>query len=169
MTVELIGKVAGYLAIVTSVIIYQQKTRPRLLICKAIADALWITHYLLLGAYTGAAVTGVALVREILFFKTDRKSKLGKLALVCFLCISIGCSALTWSTWFSVFAMLGSLLSIVSFWIGEPKISRRLSYPISACMLTYGVSNGSVAVLINEILVMSSSTYHILKYDRKQS
>lgn len=166
---EQIGKVVGYLAIAASVIIYQQKSRPRLLICKAISDALWITHYLLLGAYTGAAVTGVALLRELLFFKTDRKSKLGKLALACFLCISIGCSVLTWSTWFSVFAMLGSLLSIVSFWIGEPKISRRLSYPISACMLTYGVSSGSVAVFINEVLVISSSTYHILKYDRKQS
>lgn len=164
---ERIGKVVGYLAIAASVIIYQQRTRPRLLICKAISDALWITHYLLLGAYTGAAVTGVALVRELLFFKTDRKSKLGKLALMCFLCISIGCSVLTWSTWFSVFALLGSLMSIVSFWVGEPKLSRRLVYPISACMLTYGVSNGSVAVLINEILVMLSSTYQILKYDRK--
>lgn len=164
---ERIGKVVGYLAIAASVIIYQQRTRPRLLICKAISDALWITHYLLLGAYTGAAVTGVALVRELLFFKTDRKSKLGKLALMCFLCISIGCSVLTWSTWFSVFALLGSLMSIVSFWVGEPKLSRRLVYPISACMLTYGVSNGSVAVLINELLVMLSSTYQILKYDRK--
>lgn len=164
---ELAGKVAGYLAIVTSVIIYQQKTRSRLLIFKGIADILWITHYLLLGAYTGAAVTGVALVRELLFFKTDRRSRRGKIALVCFLCISVCSSILTWGSVFSIFALMGSLISIVSFWVGEPKLSRILSYPISACMLTYGVSNGSTAVLVNEILTMLSSTYYILRYDRK--
>lgn len=164
----LAGKIAGYLAIVTSVIIYQQKTRSRLLIFKGIADILWIAHYLLLGAYTGAAVTGVALVREILFFKTDRKSSRGKIALVFFLCASVCSSILTWGSIFSIFALMGSLISIVSFWIGEPKLSRILSFPISVCMLTYGVSNGSAAVLINEILTMLSSAYHILRYDRKQ-
>jgi hypothetical protein len=64
--------------------------------------------------------------------------------------------------------MLGSMLSIVSFWIGEPKVSRIMAFPISGCMLIYGVSNGSVAVLINEVLVMVSSAIGIMKHDRKK-
>ena len=63
--------------------------------------------------------------------------------------------------------MLGSMLSIVSFWLGEPKVSRIMVFPISGCMLIYGVANGSVAVLINEVLVMLSSVVGILKHDRK--
>lgn len=163
----LAGKIAGYIAIVTSMLIYQQKTRERLLICKAVTDVLWIIHYFVLGGYTGAVVTSVALAREVVFFRTDRRSKIGKPILGCFLCISVVCSILTWGSIFSIFAMLGSLLSIFSFWLGEPKVSRIMAFPISACMLTYGVSNGSVAVLINEVLVMISSAIGILQHDRK--
>lgn len=164
----MLGKIAGYAAIAASILIYQQKSKSGLLIFKSIADVLWITHYFLLSAYTGAAVTCVALVREIVFFHNDCRSKRGKIILACFLCISVLCSVLTWNNIFSVFAMLGSLLSIVSFWLGNPKISRIMSFPISACMLTYGVSNGSVAVLINEVLVMLSSVIGIIKHDRKK-
>lgn len=162
----LAGKIVGYIAIVASMLIYQQKTRKNLLISKAVTDALWIIHYFLLGAYTGAVVTCVALVREVVFFRSDWRDKNSKPILVLFLCISVVCSVLTWGGIFSIFAMLGSMLSIVSFWLGEPKVSRIMAFPISCCMLIYGVANGSMAVLINEVLVMVSSVIGILKHDR---
>ena len=164
----LVGKIVGYIAIVASMLIYQQKTRKNLLICKAVTDVLWIIHYFLLGGYTGAIVTCVALVREVVFFRSDRHNKNSKRILVIFLCISVLCTALTWGGIFSIFAILGSMLSIVSFWVGEPKVSRIMAFPISGCMLIYGVSNGSMAVLINEVLVMVSSLIGILKHDRKK-
>lgn len=164
----LVGKIVGYIAIVASVLIYQQKTRKNLLISKAVTDVLWIIHYFLMGGYTGAAVTCVALVREVVFFRSDWRNKNSKLILAVFLCISAVCTALTWDGVFSIFAMLCSMLSIVSFWIGEPKVSRIMAFPISGCMLIYGVANGSVAVLINEVLVMISSVIGILQHDRKK-
>lgn len=164
----LVGEIAGYIAIVASMLIYQQKTRKNLLISKAVTDVLWIIHYFLMGGYTGAAVTCVALVREVVFFRSDWRNKNSKLILVVFLCISAVCTALTWDGVFSIFAMLCSMLSIVSFWIGEPKVSRIMAFPISGCMLIYGVANGSVAVLINEVLVMISSVIGILQHDRKK-
>ena len=164
----LVGKIVGYIAIVASVLIYQQKTRKNLLISKAVTDVLWIIHYFLMGGYTGAAVICVALVREVVFFRSDWRNKNSKLILVVFLCISAVCTALTWDGVFSIFAMLCSMLSIVSFWIGEPKVSRIMAFPISGCMLIYGVANGSVAVLINEVLVMISSVIGILQHDRKK-
>ena len=164
----LVGEIAGYIAIVASVLIYQQKTRKNLLISKAVTDVLWIIRYFLMGGYTGAAVTCVALVREVVFFRSDWRNKNSKLILVVSLCISAVCTALTWDGVFSIFAMLCSMLSIVSFWIGEPKVSRIMAFPISGCMLIYGVANGSVAVLINEVLVMISSVIGILQHDRKK-
>ena len=164
----LVGEIAGYIAIVASVLIYHQKTRKNLLISKAVTDVLWIIHYFLMGGYTGAAVTCVALVREVVFFRSDWRNKNSKLILVVSLCISAVCTALTWDGVFSIFAMLCSMLSIVSFWIGEPKVSRIMAFPISGCMLIYGVANGSVAVLINEVLVMISSVIGILQHDRKK-
>lgn len=163
---ELIGKIIGYIAIISSMLIYQQKNKKGLLICKGINDTLWICHYSLIGGYTGAAVTCVALIREIIFLKNNNL-KHKKVILFCFLFAAAICTAVTWKNIFSLFALCGSLISVVSFWLGNPKTSRLLAFPISLCMLIYGVSNRSLAVFINEILVMFSSFTGILRIDRK--
>ena len=43
-----------------------------------------------------------------------------------------------------------------------------MAFPFSICMLIYGVSNGSVAGLINEVLVRISSALGLLLLDRKK-
>ena len=157
----------GYIAIVVSVLIYQQNTRKKLLICKGISDILWITHYTLLSAYTGAAVTAVAMLRTLVFLNKDAKDPKNRKWLFIFLGISIISGILTWNSIFSIFAMCGSLIAIVSFYIGNPKLTRILSFPVSVCMLTYGASNGSAAVIINETVVMISSVVGLLRYRKK--
>ena len=166
---KLAATIIGYVAICVSVMIYQQKNRTRLLIFKASSDAIWIIHYLLLGAYTGAAITGIALARGLVFLRCERRSKLGKILLVCFLCISITSSILTWGSFYSLFALLASQMAIISFWIGEPRLSRIMAFPISTSMLIYGVSAGSVAALINESLAMVSAAVGIIKNRQKTS
>ena len=164
---EWIGRIIGYAAVVCSVLIYQQRSGKGLLKYKASADVLWIIHYLFIGGYTGAAVTGVALVRELVFYKGNRQGRKGWLVLVAFLCAGIVCAIVTWQNVFSLFAMAGSLLSVFSFWLGKPKVSRLLVFPISGCMLTYGIANGSDAILVNEILVILSSILGMVRLDRK--
>lgn len=149
-------------------LIYQQKSKKGLLLYKGCSDLLWITHYLIIGGYTGAAVTGVALVREILFFKNDLHDKKGKLVLMCFLCAAAVCAWITWSSIYSLLAMVASMMSVVSFWLGNPRITRILAFPIAGCMLTYGCINGSVAVMINETLIILSSLIGLIRLDRKQ-
>lgn len=162
-----IGILAGYLAVVFTVLIYQQNNRTSLLKLKTCADVLWIIHYFFMGAYTGAAVTGVALIRELVFYKDDRQNPKRTFILAIFLCAGIVCAIVTWQNAFSFFAMVGSLLSVFSFWLGKPHVSRLLAFPISICMLIYGISSRSGAVLINELLVMISSTLGLLRLDRK--
>lgn len=162
---EIIREIIGAVAIATSVLIYQQKDRRRLLLCKGVTDVLWIGHYLMLGGYTGAAVTGISLVRGIVLYNAKTKNRF---ILLCFMAASVICTAITWNDAYSLFPAAASLTSVFSFWLGIPKISRIMSFPISACMLTYGVHNGSVTVMINEILVMLSSALGLLFVDRNR-
>ena len=164
---KLAASIIGYIAIAVSVLIYQQNTRKKLLICKGLSDVLWISHYILLSAYTGAAVTAVAMLRTLVFLNKDAKDPKNRKWLFVFLGISIISGILTWNGFFSIFAMCGSLIAIVSFYIGDPKLTRILSFPVSVCMLTYGASNGSVAAVINEILVMGSSVLGMLRNRKK--
>ncbi|MBE5869624.1 MAG: YgjV family protein [Lachnospiraceae bacterium] len=47
--------------------IYQQKSRKSLLIYKLSSNVLWMLHYLLLAAYSGAAIAGIGIFRELIF------------------------------------------------------------------------------------------------------
>lgn len=70
----------------------------------------------------------------------------------------------------NIFGMLGicSAVSVISFWIGNPRLSRILSYPISACMLTYDVACGAVFGIVNELFTVISSIIGAIRLDRKK-
>lgn len=162
-----ISEIIGWIAIIASVLIYQQKTEKNLLLCKGITDAVWITHYVTIGGYTGAAVSAVALIRELVLSYNARRGVKSKGILLVFLLASLVCTAITWQGVFSILPAVASLLSVVSFWIGNPRILRLMSFPISACMLLYGNHNGSTTVVINESLIMLSSLLGLIRKDQK--
>lgn len=164
---ELISKIFGFAGIVFAVIIYQQKTRKGLLLSKLISDVLWFFHYFCLGAYSGAAISVIGLVRELIFMNREKKWAKHWGWLVFFLALSAGSAVLTWKNWFSLLPMVASMLAVVSFWIGKPRISRLISFPIAGSMLAYDISLTpiSVAGIVNELLTILSSVVGIIRYD----
>ena len=168
-TFEILSNLFGVLGVCSTVVIYQQKRRRSLLLSKLASDILWFLHYLFLGAYSGAAIAAVGVLREIIFARRTANDRRGKLWLPVFLAVSILSTVLTMKNWFALLAAIASCLSVVSFFIGKPKLSRILSFPISACMLTYDVVNSSIAGIINEIFALCSSAVGLIILDRKRS
>ena len=60
------------------------------------------------------------------------------------------------------------MLAVISFWIGKPKLSRIMSYPIAALMLTYDITFLAFMAIINEIITIISSTVGIIRHDVKK-
>ena len=161
--------VAGVLGICCTVVIYQQKSRKGLLFSKLVSDGIWFLHYFFLGAYSGAAIAGIGAVRELIFVNKDKKWGRHILWLPTFIIISIVCTILTWKNAFCIFTCVASILSVISFYVGIPKVSRIMSFPISGCMLTYDIANLSFAGIANEILSISSSIIGYIRHDKKTS
>ena len=165
---DLLGNLAGFAGIVTGMIIYQQKERKKLLVWKLISDVCWFTQYMLLGAYSGAGIAVVSMIRGIIFVNRERKWAKSRLWLIGFWVLSIVIGVLTWKNLFSIFTMVASLVAITSFWIGNPKLSRALSYPISICMLIYDFNVSAISGIVNELLTLISSTIGILRHDKNK-
>ena len=158
-------QVIGYIGILMNLIIYQQKTRVGILSCKLISDVVWAVHYLALGAMAGFAIAAIGIVREIVFIKVDKKSRLGRTFLVVFIIAALVAAALTWRDFSSILPSVASVTSVVGFFLSIPSLSRILSFPISLCMGIYSFTNGSTAGVINEILTVLSSIIGILRLD----
>jgi hypothetical protein len=161
----ILSYVFGILGILVSFIIYQQKTRGGLLVSKLIGDAIWFVHYVLIGAYTGAAISIIAIVRELVFMHREKKWANSPLWLVLFLALSALSGVITWKNLYSIFPCVASALAVISFWIGKPRLSRILAYPITISMLTYNVASLAYLAIANEALSLVSAVIGNIRYD----
>ena len=164
----MLSTIFGVLGMATTVLIYQQKTRKGLILSKLLSDVIWFLYYICLSAYSGAAIAVIGMIREIVFINREKKWAKHPIWLVFFLMLSFISAIITWKNIFSVLPCIASAISVVSFWIGNPKLSRKLSYPISACMLTYNITSVAVIGVINEIFTVISSIIGTIRLDRKK-
>ena len=165
----MIASIVGALGIGANVIIYQQKNGKKLLFYKLISDFLWAAHYFLLGAVSAALVAVIGIFRETVFFNQDKKWAKSNLWLVFFILCSICVAVFTWKSAFSILPAVASVLSIISFWKNDPKLSRCLAFPISISMLTYDLYCISYMGMVNEIFTIFSSILGIVRYSNKRT
>ena len=156
--------VVGALGIAANVIIYQQKSGKKLVFWKLISDVLWALQYIMLGAYSGAAIAVIGIFREIVFYNNDKKWARSRLWLLFFICVSVLSGILTFKSVFSLLPMVASVLSILGFWRKSPSLSRVLAFPISASMLTYDIYAVSYMGIVNEVLTIISAVIGIIRY-----
>ena len=162
---EAAALVFGILGILLNLIIYQQSTRKRVLFFKLLSDVAWAAQYFLLGAYTGFCIACIAIVREGVFYKTDRKSRLGIAFLSLFTLASILSAILTWSSLISLLPAIASVISVFAFYLAIPRLSRILALPISLSMGIYAFRAGSWLGVANEIITVSSAIAGIIWID----
>ena len=163
-----IAQIVGFLGILLSFIIYQQKERKILLIWKLVSDAVWMLHYALLGAFSAVAVTIIGVIRETVYLNEGKKWANKKFWIVIFCLINIVFAFLTWKGLFSLLPTIASLVAVVSFAMQKPKITRFFSFPIAFCMITYDFFTGSIAGIVNEIFTITSSIVGVIRHDIKR-
>lgn len=164
----MLSNIFGILGIGSTVLIYQQKTRKGLILSKLLSDVIWFLYYFSLSAYSGAAIAIIGMIRELVFINREKKWAKHPAWLVFFLILSFGCAIFTWKNAFSILPCIASAISVISFWIGKPGLSRILSYPISACMLTYDIVCVAILGIVNELFTVTSSVIGTIRLDRKR-
>ena len=165
----LVAQIVGLLAVALFLLSYQQKKRKRLLVIKWISDVVWTVYYGLRMNYSGAAVAAIGIARESTFLVIeDKKIDRRPFLVFFFLCACVSVY-FTWGGWFSVLPATASFLSVISFWQQKPRVSRLLTIPISACMLTYSIMVGSAPGISNEIFTLSSTFIGIIRHDIKKN
>lgn len=153
----------GALGVAANVIIYQQKNGKKLLFYKLVSDVFWTAHYVCLGAFSGAAIAAIGIIRETVFINQDKKWAQSKAWLLLFLALSVLSAAFTWKSVFSILPAVASVLAVFSFWRSKPSLTRTLAFPISASMLTYDIFCGSYLGIANEIFTLVSAFIGVLR------
>ena len=159
-----IGQAIGVLAMVESFFIFQVSDRRKMVAMKLLDDVLWVAHFILIGGYTGALTTGIAIFREIVFYyKGSKKWADSVLWAFGFSLTFLLCAPLTWVNVFSIFPALASAMSTWTFWVNKTERAKLIQLPCTLCMLVYTTVCFSYSGMLTQAITITSIFIYFIR------
>ncbi len=167
----IIAQILGFVATFFSVLTFQLKTHKHLMLSQMGAAVFFGLHYLLLGAYAGAAINAVALLRDIVYYNKDKKLFASPIWTALF-AIAIGAAGLAfWQNdgWYALIITVAMVLNTISFSFTDPQKVRVTILFSSPLLLVYNILTFSFGGIINELLAEISTVVGLIRYRRKKA
>ncbi len=159
----------GVVAAVWGVLSFQQKTQRGIVAFQLVNHVLWMTHFLLLGAYAGCILNAIGIFRCIVFsLRGEHKWARHPAWYALFAALLVGAAAFSWWQGDGAAALLpmsAMLLTTVSLSLHDPFRVRALTFFGSPFWLTYNIINFSIPGIVTEIFAMTSIVIGILRHD----
>lgn len=125
--VYIVGQVFGICLAALSFLVYVQKSRGKILATKLILDILNVLQSIMVGAFTGSVINGIAILREVVFYnKEKRRWARSRIWLAVFILLMAAGSLLSWQGPVSLLPATGSSIVVIGFYCTDPRAVRIL-------------------------------------------
>ncbi|MBE6566202.1 MAG: YgjV family protein [Ruminococcaceae bacterium] len=176
--IEIVAQVVGIFGMLLSVLSYQQKGKARILMFQLLGSVLFVVNFFLLGAFSGAILNVVAIVRALIFIYEDKIHgdhlawTIGLTAVYILSYVSVftvfGKEATPLNLVLEVLPVIAMTVTTIAFRHKEDKILRRVAFISSPLWLTYNAIFFSLGGIIGETLNLSSAIIGTIRLDRKK-
>ena len=156
MWTDIIIQGIGFIGIALNIVAVQFNKHWQIGLLKTLGSGLFVVQYILLKAWTGAAMDGIGILRNIIFIFTVKNGKPTLFWIIFFSALTIALGIATFEGYISLLAITAKLLSCISYGINNARAIRYINLPSSGCWLIYNGIHFSLAGIVNEILVIIS-------------
>jgi hypothetical protein len=153
----------GFSAIVFNIAIFQVNDRIKMLVLKVCGALIFVAHFSLLGAATGAAMVFIGVARDATYILTAKKRNV--LIPVFFIAIFAAATLLTWQGPISLLALAGMVFGTLAFWQVKPRRIRRFALAASSPWVIYDLISGSYPGMVLEGIAIASNLLGIYRFD----
>jgi hypothetical protein len=164
MTIQYIAQAIGFIGMAFVFIAFQCNSKKNILLIQACAGVVFTVHFILLGAYTGAAMNAVEVIRNLIFRKAEKK-RIQTLLVVVFVVLFTVIGAMTWQDLFSILPIMAMNLSNIAFSLKASKYIRLCYLPVSTGWLIYNIVTFSIAGIVTETFCLASLLIAFWRYD----
>lgn len=162
---EIIAQALGLCGTVSYLISFQIKKNRDFLIFQCFGSLFFFFNYLLLGAYTGALLNLINIVRAIALAqgkKWHRPAVLWGLQ-IAYCAVTV----FTFNGWLSLLTLPPQIVATLTMWSGNGKYIRYGQlFLVSPCWLTHNIVVMSIGGVICEICAITSTLISILRFRR---
>ena len=150
--------IAGISGVVLYLLCFQLKSAKNILACRLLSSLLYVTQYLLLFAFVGAAMDAAACVTNAFAYKKDapfvKKYKIPIIVITNLGIVAIG--ILLYENVFSLLAIAGVLCESFSGWMKNERLIRLVSLVGVPCWLVYNVAAEAYGSVVGSVLALIS-------------
>ncbi|MBQ6285243.1 MAG: YgjV family protein [Bacilli bacterium] len=165
---KLLAQIIGILAIITITISVHFKKKNHMMLVQSLAHLFYCTQYILLGAYSAAYMDGVAIARNLIYYKFDEtKTKIPIIfpILLCTIIIIIG--YFNYDGLLSLIPIVITLAYTISATFKNPKIFKCTFGFCALIWLYYNYKCGAYVCIIGNVMEFSSTAIALIK-ERKR-
>lgn len=144
---------------------FQCKKHSQIMFFKIVHEFLAAAHYILLGAYTGAAMNLISCFRNGLFSAYVTKGKKTTVLIVIFSVIFVILGAMVWEGPKSIFVIGAKVLTCIAYGCKDTAMVRKLSLVSNTGWLIYNLIVFSVTGFVCDSLLLTSVITGMIRHD----
>ncbi|MBQ4137273.1 MAG: YgjV family protein [Clostridia bacterium] len=158
---EITAQIIGIIGSALTIISYQCKNPRKLIMLQGAGGLMFAINFFMLGAYTGALLNLVNVVRSISFAKIKSKNKLLPITLIAVYAIS---TVFTYNGWLSIAVFAAQTAGTVIFYLDNDKIIKIVSLCfVSPVWFVHNALTGSLGGVMCEGFAMVSIIVYIAR------
>ena len=165
---EILAQIIGIIAMAVGAIALAQKNTKTILFIQIFSTALFGVHYFMLGAYAGAALNVLSMIRNIIIKQKKHKWANPKMWFPIFVLSFAIAVFLSGDGLLGILPFAGCVFLSIGLYIDEGNKARRFIICSSPCWLIYNALNMSIGGVIAEIINMCSLVSAFIRFDIKR-
>lgn len=176
--IEIIAQIIGVFAMAMNCLSYQQRSKVGILLFQLIGSALFAVNFFMLGAYSGAILNVVAIIRAFVFIKKDFFRAEHPAWAVAFsvtyvlsyalVFTALGKEATPYNFIVEILPVIAMIVTTVGFRFKSAKALRRFGFVSSPLWLCYNVCSVAVGAIICEAINIVSLVIATVRFDLKK-
>lgn len=155
----------GVIGIIAALLSFQCKSHKKIVIFGALNEFFFMLQYILLGAYTGAAVNILGIIRNYTFGVQVAHNKNTNFSRLLFSVLFLVFGIATWGGWVSLLVIFAKIVSTLGYGFKKPFFVRLTVLPTCVCWLIYNWFAHSAAGVVCESLRIASILVGIVRID----
>ena len=151
--------------LILSIIAFQFKKHQNIVLLKLSSELTFSIQYILLGAWTGAVLDFISVIRNFLFYKFVKKNISTTPVILVFGLFVVVTGFVTYDGFISLLPIGSKLLTTVSYGMKKEKWLRLITLPSCIMWIIYNLFVGSWAGALTDTMTLVSLLIAIYKFD----
>ena len=163
---NIIAQICGVIAIILTMMSVHQEEKKRVLITQFLANIAYLIQYLCLFAWSGAAMTFLAIIRCFIFYYYDKNNKPKSVPVLIIICLlMIFCGIFTYDGLISILPVIVAISYSYAMWQNNMKIFRIVSIISPVLWIIYDIYVSAFTVIVASIFEFISAFFAVLRFD----